>query len=136
MTFSRRSLLGLAAVAGLGTLLATGASAQVKEVRLSHRLTTSPACLVSDADDITPTLEKMYRAMGQEVPPVKRILEVNPAHPLVGGLRTAHGQRADDPALPETAELLYGTALLAEGGDLPDPARFAKLLADRLARTV
>ena len=111
-------------------------SEQVKEVRLSHRLTTSPACLVSDAHDMTPTLERMYRAMGQEVPPVKRILELNPAHPLVGGLRTAYADRADDPALPETAELLYGTALLAEGGDLPDPARFAKLLADRLARTV
>jgi molecular chaperone HtpG len=109
---------------------------QVKEVRLTHRLTTSPACLVSDADDITPTLEKMYRAMGQDMPHVKRILELNPAHPLVAGLRTAHAERAEDPALPETAELLYGTALLAEGGDLDDPARFAKLLADRLARTV
>jgi molecular chaperone HtpG len=109
---------------------------EVKEVRLSTRLTTSPACLVSDADDITPTLEKMYRAMGQQVPPVKRILELNPDHPLVSGLRAAHEQRADDPNLPETAELLYGTALLAEGGDLADPARFAKLLADRLARTV
>jgi len=109
---------------------------EVKEVRLSTRLTTSPACLVSDADDITPTLEKMYRAMGQQVPPVKRILELNPDHALVSGLRAAHEQRADDPNLPETAELLYGTALLAEGGDLADPARFAKLLADRLARTV
>jgi molecular chaperone HtpG len=109
---------------------------QVKDVRLTHRLTTSPACLVSDTDDITPTLEKMYRAMGQEGPRVKRILELNPAHPLVTGLRSAHDSRADDPALPETAELLYGTALLAEGGDLEDPARFAKLLADRLARTV
>ncbi|WP_199514799.1 molecular chaperone HtpG [Nucisporomicrobium flavum] len=110
--------------------------ADVKEARLSTRLTTSPACLVSDADDITPTLEKMYKAMGQEVPPVKRILELNPDHPLVTGLRDAYAQRADDPNLPETAELLYGTALLAEGGDLADPARFAKLLADRLARTV
>ncbi|MEV8504003.1 molecular chaperone HtpG [Actinoplanes sp. NPDC051475] len=109
---------------------------EVKEVRLSTRLTTSPACLVSDADDITPTLEKMYRAMGQEVPPVKRILELNPEHPLVSALRDAYARKADDPALPETAELLYGTALLAEGGDLTDPARFAKLLADRLARTV
>ncbi|GIF14615.1 molecular chaperone HtpG [Actinoplanes teichomyceticus] len=109
---------------------------QVKEVRLSHRLTTSPACLVSDSDDITPALEKMYRAMGQEGPRVKRILELNPNHPLVTGLRSAHERGADDPALPETAELLYGTALLAEGGDLEDPARFAKLLADRLARTV
>jgi molecular chaperone HtpG len=109
---------------------------EVKEVRLSTRLTTSPACLVSDANDITPTLEKMYKAMGQDVPPVKRILELNPEHPLVAGLRNAHAERADDPALPETAELLYGTALLAEGGDLSDPARFAKLLADRLARTL
>jgi HSP90 family molecular chaperone len=109
---------------------------QVKEVRLSHRLTTSAACLVSDADDITPTLEKMYRAMGQEVPHVKRILELNPSHPLVSALRTAHEGNAEDPALQETAELLYGTALLAEGGDLDDPARFAKLLADRLSKTL
>jgi molecular chaperone HtpG len=118
------------------TFLKTSLEEQVKEVRLSHRLTTSPACLVSDADDITPTLEKMYRAMGQEGPRVKRILELNPSHALVSGLRTAYEQRAEDPALRETAELLYGTALLAEGGDLDDPARFAKLLADRLARTV
>ncbi|WP_204295744.1 molecular chaperone HtpG [Actinoplanes campanulatus] len=109
---------------------------RVKEVRLSHRLTTSAACLVSDSDDITPALEKMYRAMGQEGPRVKRILELNPNHPLVAGLRSAHERKADDPALPDTAELLYGTALLAEGGDLDDPARFAKLLADRLAQTV
>jgi molecular chaperone HtpG len=122
--------------APLLTFLKENLSGQVKDVRLTHRLTTSPACLVSDTDDITPALEKMYRAMGQDAPRVKRILELNPGHPLVGGLRTAHETRADDPALPETAELLYGTALLAEGGDLEDPARFAKLLADRLARTV
>ncbi|GIE95079.1 molecular chaperone HtpG [Paractinoplanes rishiriensis] len=118
------------------TFLGEKLEEQVKEVRLSHRLTTSAACLVSDANDITPTLEKMYRAMGQEGPRVKRILELNPDHPLVSGLREAHERQADDPALPDTAELLYGTALLAEGGDLEDPARFAKLLADRLARTV
>jgi molecular chaperone HtpG len=122
--------------APLLTFLKESLGEQVKEVRLSHRLTTSAACLVSDADDITPTLEKMYRAMGQEGPRVKRILELNPNHALVSGLRTAYERQADDPALPETAELLYGTALLAEGGDLDDPARFAKLLADRLARTV
>ncbi|WP_328347293.1 molecular chaperone HtpG [Micromonospora sp. NBC_00421] len=108
----------------------------VKEVRLSSRLTTSPACIVGDAHDITPTLEKMYRAMGQEIPPVKRILELNPTHPLVTALRVAHQRGDDTSALTETAELLYGTALLAEGGDLADPARFARLLADRLARTL
>jgi molecular chaperone HtpG len=122
--------------APLLTFLKEKLDERVKEVRLSHRLTTSAACLVSDADDITPTLEKMYRAMGQEGPRVKRILELNPNHPLVSGLRAAHERQADDAALPDTAELLYGTALLAEGGDLDDPARFAKLLADRLAQTV
>ncbi|MET0425691.1 MAG: molecular chaperone HtpG [Actinoplanes sp.] len=122
--------------APLLTFLKESLAEQVKDVRLSHRLTTSPACLVSDSDDITPALEKMYRAMGQDGPRVKRILEINPNHALLAGLRTALEGRADDPALPETAELLYGTALLAEGGDLDDPARFAKLLADRLARTV
>ncbi|TQS45821.1 molecular chaperone HtpG [Cryptosporangium phraense] len=108
----------------------------VKEVRLSSRLVTSPACVVGDADDLTPTLEKMYRAMGQPLPPIKRILELNPEHPLVVGLRDAYGKDADDPTLPETAELLYGMALLAEGGELADPARFSRLLAERLAKTL
>ncbi|NLU78223.1 molecular chaperone HtpG [Micromonospora sp. HNM0581] len=116
----------------MGTVLAD----HVKEVRLSSRLTTSPACVVGDAHDLTPTLEKMYRAMGQEVPKVKRILEINPTHPLVTGLRKAHEQGATGDSLTETAELLYGTALLAEGGDLADPSRFARILADRLARTL
>ena len=109
---------------------------QVKEVRLSTRLTTSPACLVGDEQDITPTLEKLYRAMGQEVPHIKRILELNPTHPLVVGMREAHERGDADETLAETAELLYGVALLAEGGDLDDPARFTRLLADRLARTL
>ncbi len=86
--------------------------------------------------DLTPTLEKMYRAMGQELPQIKRILELNPGHPLVTGLREAHAAGADPAALAETAELIYGMALLAEGGELKDPARFTRLLADRLARTL
>nr|WP_202513070.1 molecular chaperone HtpG [Streptomyces sp. SID3343] len=113
---------------------ATTLSEQVKQVRLSSRLTTSAACIVGDAHDMTPTLEKMYRAMGQEMPPVKRILEVNPTHPLITALRSAHEANAEDPALAEIVELVYGGALLAEGGDLPDPARFTRLLTERLAR--
>ncbi len=109
---------------------------QVKEVRLSTRLTTSPACLVSDAQGITPNMERLYRAMGQDAPQVKRILELNPDHALVTGLRAAHERDANAPDLPETAELLYATAVLAEGGELSEPARFARLLADRLARTL
>jgi molecular chaperone HtpG len=109
---------------------------EVKDVRLSRRLTTSPACLVADTGDVTPALERMYRAMGQQLPPVKRILELNPAHALVTGMRTAHQERSDDPALAETAEILYGMALLAEGGELTDPSRFTNLLADRLVYTL
>lgn len=116
----------------LGSTLAD----QVREVRLSARLTTSPACVVGDAQDITPTLEKMYRAMGHEVPQVKRILELNPTHPLVSGLRKAREQGVTEESLKETAELLYGMALLAEGGELADPSRFTRILAERLARTL
>ncbi|MCL7460374.1 molecular chaperone HtpG [Micromonospora sp. MSM11] len=122
--------------ADLLTWMGTTLADSVKEVRLSSRLTTSPACVVGDAHDITPTLEKMYRAMGHEVPAVKRILELNPGHPLVTGLRKAHEQGGTDESLKETAELLYGLALLAEGGELADPSRFTRILADRLARTL
>ena len=122
--------------ADLLTWLKETLSDHVKEVRLSNRLTESPACLITDAFGVTPALARLYRASGQDVPVGKRILELNPDHPLVVGLRQAHQDRADDPSVAETAELLYGTALLAEGGALEDPARFAELLADRLARTV
>lgn len=117
-------------LAWMGTRLAE----QVKEVRLSARLTSSPACLVSDPNEIPPNLERMMRAMGQEVPSIKRILEVNPDHPLLAGLRAAYAAQQDDPVLAETTELLYGMAVLAEGGDLPDAARFNRLLSDLMVK--
>ncbi|GAA3505322.1 molecular chaperone HtpG [Streptomyces prasinosporus] len=110
--------------------------ADVKEVRLSTRLTRSPACLVADADDLTPALENMYRAMGQEVPHSKRILELNPDHALVKGLNEAYSEREDRSELTDTAELLYTLAVVAEGGRPKDPARFVGLMADRLERTL
>lgn len=108
----------------------------IKEVRLSSRLTVSPACVVSDAHDLTPALENMYRAMGQEVPRTKRILELNPGHPLVKNLNQAYQEREDRSGLVESAELLHTLAVLAEGGQPKDPARFVKLVADRLERTL
>ncbi|MBA6440279.1 MULTISPECIES: molecular chaperone HtpG [Streptomyces] len=111
-------------------------SEQVKEVRLSSRLTTSPACIVGDTFDVTPALENIYRSMGQNLPQIKRILELNPTHPLVSGLRKAHAERKDDSGLGETAELLYSMALLAEGGELSDPSRFIKLVAERVQQTL
>jgi molecular chaperone HtpG len=113
-------------------------SAEVKEVRLSSRLTVSPACIVSDTHDATPALENLYRAMGQEIPHALRILELNPGHPLVSGLRKAHAEQDGQggEGLAETAELLHSLAVLAEGGELKDPSRFVTLMADRLERTL
>ncbi|SMQ14441.1 molecular chaperone HtpG [Streptomyces sp. Ag82_O1-12] len=108
----------------------------IKEVRLSTRLTVSPACVVSDAHDLTPALENMYRAMGQEVPRTKRILELNPGHALVKGLHQAYLASEDRSELAESAELLHTLAVLAEGGQPKDPARFVRLVADRLERTL
>jgi molecular chaperone HtpG len=122
--------------ADLLTWLTETLGEHVKEVRLSTRLTESPACLITDAFGVTPTLARIYRATGQDVPVGKRTLELNPSHPLITGLQQAHKDRADDPDVTETAELLYGTALLAEGNAPDDPARFAEVLARRLARTV
>jgi molecular chaperone HtpG len=112
----------------------------VSEVRLSTRLTESPACLITPVFGITPSLARMYRASGQEIPQGKRILEINARHPLISALHRAHRDHSAAPSssetLAETAELLYGTALLAEGGELEDPVKFAALLTDRLVRTV
>ncbi len=121
---------------GLLTWLGTTLDDEVKEVRLSHRLTTSAACLVGDPGDPTPMLEKMYRAMGQEPPKVKRILELNPQSPLVTGLNRAHGERPDDEELRGIARLLHGMALLAEGGELAEPAAFAAALSTQLERAL
>ncbi|MFC4948123.1 molecular chaperone HtpG [Pseudonocardia sp. GCM10023141] len=122
--------------AGLLTWLGATLDDEVREVRLTGRLTTSPACLVGASGDMTPALEKMYRAMGQQLPPMKRILELNPKHPLVEGLRAAYESRPDDASLPGTARLVHDMALLAEGGELADPSRFVGLLADRLQKLV
>jgi molecular chaperone HtpG len=118
------------------TWLGTALGDDVKEVRLSHRLTTSAAVLVGEPGDLTPTLEKMYRAMGQEPPKVARTLELNPTHALVTGLRDAYAARPDDPALVDTARLLHGMALLAEGGELPEPAAFVAVLSRQLEKAL
>ncbi|GAA3967140.1 molecular chaperone HtpG [Gordonia caeni] len=105
----------------------------VSATRLSKRLTDSAACLVGDTFSMSPQLEKLYRASGQEVPHMKRVLELNADHPLVTGLAEAYTGGGDDhAALEPTAKLIYAMALLAEGGELTDPAEFAKLLSDTL----
>ncbi|MGY5633559.1 molecular chaperone HtpG [Streptomyces sp. UC1A3] len=122
--------------AGLLGWMSEHLSEDVKEVRLSSRLTVSPVCVVSDANELTPALENMYRAMGQEVPHAKRILELNPEHQLVKSLNRAYTEQQDRTELTETADLLHALAVLAEGGRPKEPARFVKLVADRLERTL
>jgi molecular chaperone HtpG len=93
---------------------------RVKEVRVTHRLTDSPACLVADEHDIGGNLARMLKAAGQQVPAAQPILEINPQHPVVKRLRAEEG-RFDD-----WTAVLFDQALLAEGGQLDDPATFVK----------
>ena len=109
---------------------------QVKDVRLSSRLTSSPACLVGEAGDLSPRIAELLRRTGQETPAPKRILELNPTHALLPKLKAIVERDRTDPALEEYAELLYGQAILAESGQLPDPVAFSRRIADLLLRVV
>jgi molecular chaperone HtpG len=115
-------------------LLALRAALQdeIKDVRLSERLTSSPACLVGETGDLSPHLQELLRRSGREVPKAKRVLELNPSHPLVTRLQTFHAAHPADERFKRYAELLHGQAILAEGGTLPDPAAFSRRLAELL----
>lgn len=109
---------------------------QVREVRLSRRLTSSPACLVGDEQDLSPQLERILHASGAEVPASRRILELNPDHEVVRRLAGRHAAEPGSPALADAAQVLLGYALVAEGSPLPDPAGFARALAALLGRAL
>jgi molecular chaperone HtpG len=93
---------------------------RVKEVRVTHRLTDSPACLVADEHDVSGNLARILKAAGQKAPASKPILEINPHHPVV--LRLKY----EDKRFDDWAAVLFDQALLAEGGQLDDPATFVK----------
>jgi molecular chaperone HtpG len=97
---------------------------KVKEVRVTHRLTASPACLVSDQYGMSMNLERLLKAAGQNVPTAKPILEINPTHPIVQGLK----YEPDEARFGDWSHILFDQALLAEGGQLEDPASFVKRL--------
>ncbi len=102
---------------------------RVSDVRVSTRLTDSPCCLVAQEHAMPPSMVRMMRAMKQDVPDEKRILEINAAHPLVSKLKGLDGD-----AFKDAVALLYDTALIAEGSPVVDGARFAKLLADLMLK--
>ncbi|HEX3481421.1 MAG TPA: molecular chaperone HtpG [Kofleriaceae bacterium] len=109
---------------------------EVKEVRLSSRLTSSPVCLVSDEHDLTPRMQKMLEQLGQKPPRIKPILELNPAHPLLPKLHALFAANKADPRLATYAQVLLGQAHLADSGQLPDPAGFARALGDLMLHGV
>jgi len=94
----------------------------IKEVRLTNRLTESPACLVADESDPGANLERIMKAMGQDAPSTKPILEINPEHPLIKGLN-AEADNFDD-----WAQVLFNQAALSEGAQIKDPANYVKLV--------
>ncbi|MEY3121919.1 MAG: putative hptG [Pseudomonadota bacterium] len=103
---------------------------QVKDVRVTFRLTESPACLVADTHDMSGNLERLLKSAGQKVPNTKPFLEINPHHPMVQRLKY------EDTKFTDWSRILYDQALLAEGGQLEDPAGFVKRLNDLLLQNV
>ena len=99
---------------------------QVKDVRVTFRLTESPACLVADTYDMGGNLERLLKSAGQKVPHAKPILEINPHHPMVQRLKTEVDNFED------WSQILFDQALLAEGGQLEDPTAFVKRLNELL----
>ena len=97
---------------------------EVKEVRMTNRLTSSPACLVNEAYDMSANLERMLKEAGQNVAGTKPVFELNPQHPLVAKLKNEE----DEERFDEWTHILFDQALLSEGGQLSDPAMFVTRL--------
>ncbi|MDL2264280.1 molecular chaperone HtpG [Synergistaceae bacterium OttesenSCG-928-I11] len=112
------------AMANLG-----GVAKSVEEVRLSTRLVDSPATFVQKGDPITPQMRAMFKAMGQEMPEEKRVLEINPSHPLVKRIADDAGDNYAD-----WATLLLGVAQIADGEPIDNPAAFTKTLGKMLEK--
>ena len=99
-------------------------------MRFSSRLTDSPVALVTGENELSPNLRRILEAQQQNVPTSKRILELNPTHPLVEKLRTLHADEGDSKQFADWCDLLYGQALVREGSPVPHPQHFAKLLSE------
>ena len=103
---------------------------RVEKVRVSERLTDSPACLVVPQGGLQPHIERLLRAQKADIPATKRIMEINPKHELVKNLRAIHERDAKSEDLREWIELLYAQTLLAEGSPIDNPV----VMASRLTR--
>ena len=99
---------------------------KLSAVRLTRRLTDSTCCLVGESNSISPQLERLLKAMHQVAPESKRVLELNPNHPVVEKMLALCEENADSEQLAQYTDILYGEALLTEGSPLPDPLAFVK----------
>ncbi|HYS44509.1 MAG TPA: molecular chaperone HtpG, partial [Geobacteraceae bacterium] len=103
---------------------------RVKEVRLSSRLTDSACCLVADQYGMNANMERILKAMNQDVPESKRILELNPDHPIMGALARMYQENKENKKLDDYCDLLYDQGLLTEGSPITDPLRFSRLVSE------
>jgi molecular chaperone HtpG len=101
---------------------------EVKDVRLSGRLKDTACCLVGDEGDLDPQMEKLFKAMGQNTQETKRILEINPSHPIFMAMNSMFEKEQKSAVLDEYITLLYDQALLLEGSKPKDPAAFASAI--------
>jgi len=108
--------------------------ANVKQVRLTSRLTNSPVCLVGAEHDYSPQLEKLLQKGKGGGPKQRRIMELNPNHDILARMTERFEKDPADPLLEDYAQLLFGYGLIAEGGELPDPVRFNRAVADLMTR--
>jgi len=116
------------ALAGLTEKMQSLLGERVKSVRVSQRLTDSPACLVADETDLGGNLERILQAMGQNAPDAKPIMEINPDHPLIRQLSPEHAQ------LEDWSRVLFDQAALSEGASLPEPAAYVQRVNDLLTK--
>ncbi len=103
---------------------------------MASRLKSSASCLVLEEGDLSPQLEAMLRQAGQEIPDRKPILELNPEHSIVLKLGERFEKNPTDPKIADSAKLLLGQAILAEGGQLEDPSGFAELVNQLMSETL
>ena len=105
---------------------------KVKEVKLSKRLKDSVACLSSDSFDMSAYMEKIMKASGKDLPASKRVLELNPDHPVLDKLKKMYESDKNDPKLKDYSHLLYDLAVIGEGGKIENPSLFIKLVGGLL----
>ncbi|MBI5550448.1 MAG: molecular chaperone HtpG [Desulfobacterales bacterium] len=110
--------------------------AKVKEVKPSVRLTESVACLAGEDYDMSAYMEKLLKASGQKPPEVKRVLELNMDHPVMGRIKTLYENDRDNASLKDYCQVLYDLAVVAEGGKLENPARFSRLVGEMMTRAI